>query len=386
MLFLSNIHGTLTQLTNEPVYRGSSGVNDIVLLAPFARTSVVALYITLPDGVELEPQFATLVNNTADLGVLNTAGKPLNAWKYSLPFVLTEKSGDLLLTFSVTHENGTVTASEIVIKILPGSGFIDPGEMGEGFASIQQAVLAAQTAAADAENSADLARGYMDAADSSANQADSRASDAESAASSAALNRSQAESAKNEAVSAKNAAQTSETNAYLAEGSARDARDRAEGYSISAGLEANRAQTEANRAASEANRAQGYAESINVDNLIPKSAFDRSTDYTKRYSSESYGLWVIQDLYSPFPDNLAGLFNVLYSITAVDNTGAIGFIADSNEIVYADELTVTESYDANGEIISLAIGSSAKFQQYLQENPDKTITATLNLRVILKTL
>lgn len=309
MLFLSNIHGTLTQLTNEPVYRGSSGVNDIVLLAPFARTSVVALYITLPDGVELEPQLATLVNNIADLGVFNTAGKPLNAWKYSLPFVLTEKSGDLLLTFSIKHESGTVTVSEIVVPILPGSGFSNPEEDADNFTTIQEAVFLAQTAAANAEDSADLARGYMDAADSSANQADSRASEAEAAASSAALNRSQAESAKN-------AAQASETNAYLAEGSARDARDRAEGYSISAGLEANRAQTEANRAASEANRAQGYAESLDPNNLLPKSAWNFSRSATFIFFNPS-NLLPERYTLTPFPSSYTDMFSSGYVIEDV---------------------------------------------------------------------
>lgn len=260
MILLSNIDGTLTDVTNEPIYRGASNVNEILLIAPFVKSSVVTLYATLPNGVELPPDFAKATNIPTFAGLFTADGVALNAWAYKLQFAMTQLAGELRLQFAITHTSGTTTTSQIVKQVLPGSGFSDPGATGEGFTTIQQAVLAAQTAQAAAE-----------AAEDGAYEAEQRAighvTDAQTAAAQAA---SKATAAANSASAAAQSAATSQEWAETSERAANSA-------SASATTAANRASaasSAASAAAASATSAKGYADSIDPSNFLPKSAFN----------------------------------------------------------------------------------------------------------------
>ena len=260
MILLSNIDGTLTDVTNEPIYRGASNVNEILLIAPFVKSSVVAIYATLPNGVELPPEFAKATNIPTFAGLYTADGVALNAWVYKLQFAMTQLAGELRLQFAITHTGGTTTTSQIVKQILPGSGFIDPGETGEGFATIQQAVLAAQTAQAAAEAAED------DAVKAEA-RAMGHATDAQTAAAQAASNATaSANSASSAAQSAANSKEWSDTSESAA--------DRASASATTAANGASSASSAASAAAESATSAKGYADSINPSQFLLTTAFN----------------------------------------------------------------------------------------------------------------
>lgn len=319
MILLSNIDGTLTDVTNEPIYRGASNVNEILLIAPFVKSSVVTLYATLPNGVELPPDFATATNIPTFAGLFTADGVALNAWVYKLQFAMTQLAGELRLQFAITHTGGTTTTSQIVKQVLPGSGFSDPGEDGEGFATIQQAVLAAQTAQAAAE-----------AAEDGATEAEQRAighsTDAQTAAAQAA---SRATAAANSASAAAQSAATSQEWAETSEGAA----DRASTSATTAANRASAASSAASAAASSAAEAKEYADSIDPSQFLQKSAFNKTSTLYGFFSKSdiSRGTTTRQITFSPFGEITDQLCDTSY-IRNIDDVDGYTSVNISNGV------------------------------------------------------
>ncbi|MBE6454756.1 MAG: hypothetical protein E7017_07770 [Alphaproteobacteria bacterium] len=53
MFYIIDTQGTTKAVITEPIYQGSVGVNNIVLLAPFPANAQISVYATLPNGISL---------------------------------------------------------------------------------------------------------------------------------------------------------------------------------------------------------------------------------------------------------------------------------------------------------------------------------------------
>ena len=63
MFYIIDTHGTTKAVITEPIYQGSVGVNNIVLLAPFPANTQITVSAYLPNGIpikNLEPLSATI--------------------------------------------------------------------------------------------------------------------------------------------------------------------------------------------------------------------------------------------------------------------------------------------------------------------------------------
>ena len=100
MVFISIINGTLTKVTGNPIYQGSSLVNEIVLIAPFPATNVVTVGFTLPNGVPVDSQLMESVP-LASVDISNGVGNLYNAWVLKVDAPVTEFIGSVSVYFKI---------------------------------------------------------------------------------------------------------------------------------------------------------------------------------------------------------------------------------------------------------------------------------------------
>lgn len=164
MLCICNASGDIIAVSPSSLHQGSIDANKIILLAPFARASVVSVLVTLPNRLSLYPQLAqgeddpTPYNMAAidlDLGINNVNGVAMNAWSYTLAAPMTQYSGTLTLQFLFTLPGGgTLASSAANIPVQRGSAWIAPTVTAEDINTISEYLAAAQRAADNANTDA----------------------------------------------------------------------------------------------------------------------------------------------------------------------------------------------------------------------------------------
>lgn len=264
MLFYFNTSGSAMTSIPSPIYQGSVGVNEILVLAPFPASTTVTASFVLPNGVKLYPRLA---NNK---GTPNVEEYPyhlaqvtgfslegMNLWCLTLDKALTQYAGTLLVQFSFTDTKGKkLTSDTVTVNVSPGvpSMPIDPDEadyedIGTYLAQAATAAENAQRAETAAVEAKDLAVQAKTAAEAAAAASDQARSAAEAAKTAA---ESEAEKAKTEADNAKSAedgAQYYYTKAGAYANSAINASEQA----VTAKNQAEAASTTATTAVSQAN-------------------------------------------------------------------------------------------------------------------------------------
>lgn len=164
MVFVSNINGTLTKVSGNPIYQGSSLVNEIVLIAPFSPTNIVTVGFTLPNGVPIDSQLMTSVP-LGSIDVKDLVGNTYNAWILTVDAPVTEFIGPVSVYFKIytgytkvgdTLKPSYLTTSASAFEVTPG-GYptdiptTDSTDIWEqvlsAFATIQQDLQAAKAVA-----------------------------------------------------------------------------------------------------------------------------------------------------------------------------------------------------------------------------------------------
>lgn len=130
MVYLIDIHGTTKALYSEPIYQGSVGVNEIVLLAPFPANTQIIVNAILPNGLRLknlEPMGATtLVNGVEQLFDRN--GNGYSTFKCTIDKSLTSIAGTVQIQFKVIHGIGRTTAT-YTTSFTVSEGIVDTDEI-----------------------------------------------------------------------------------------------------------------------------------------------------------------------------------------------------------------------------------------------------------------
>lgn len=125
MIFIINSQGTTQSVLHEPVYQGSNGANQIILVAPFAQSVNPTVAFTLPNGIQTEPLLMTpFQNNTGE--ILYDADKnAYNMWSVDIDYPITEYAGlvDVQFTLYLGSEKvlGTYTSAFEVGKGVPNT-------------------------------------------------------------------------------------------------------------------------------------------------------------------------------------------------------------------------------------------------------------------------
>lgn len=183
MIFIMNTEGTVTSAVSSPLYQGSDDVNEIVLLAPFATTTVVMVSFRLPNGQYVYPYFAGNENSTPYTATIieSLEGKffaadgttGYNAWLLKVDYPLTQFSGELDIQFMLTlASGGYLTSSVPMVTVGRGIPYLPPSLADdEALGSLHTAVSAAQAAQANAESANTLATLARDAAIGAAERA-----------------------------------------------------------------------------------------------------------------------------------------------------------------------------------------------------------------------
>ena len=193
MLFYFNTSGSAMASIPSPIYQGSVGVNEILVLAPFPAGTTVTASFVLPNGVKLYPRLAD------NKGTPNAEEYPyhlaqvtgfslegMNLWCLTLDKALTQYAGTLLVQFRFTDTKGKeLTSDTVTVNVSLGvpSMPIDPDEA--DYENIGTYLTQAATAAVNAQQSEQNALEYSENAYESSELAEAAKTAAESAARSA---------------------------------------------------------------------------------------------------------------------------------------------------------------------------------------------------------
>lgn len=170
MLFIANVQGTITAVVPEPIYRGSSNANELVLIAPFPADAVVYATFRLPNGQYLKPYLGTDLTEDEEKALsllpefspklFDSDGNAYNAWRIVLDAPITQLSGDLSVQFFVTIGSTRRPTSLISVAIGEGNAYVPVASDATNWNGIIAALSAAQSSAAEAAAEALKAEGY----------------------------------------------------------------------------------------------------------------------------------------------------------------------------------------------------------------------------------
>ena len=186
MLFYFNTSGSAMTSIPSPIYQGSVGVNEILVLAPFPASTTVTASFVLPNGVKLTPRVAQQGDKDDGYTFANVPGftiGDMNLWRLTLDKALTQYSGDLSVQFSFTDTSGRVlTSGAVTVTVSAGVPSLPVYPSQEEFDGI--AALRSQAAGycQDAEGYSDDALNYKLDAESAASSAEQAQTAAENAA------------------------------------------------------------------------------------------------------------------------------------------------------------------------------------------------------------
>ncbi len=101
MIFFINHSGQIIKSIPTPVHQGSSGANEVYLVAPFARGTVATVCFLLPGGEVVAPR---AMKEEANLGAIKGAvdeetGAEYHVWAYALPSSVTKYYGSVTAQF-----------------------------------------------------------------------------------------------------------------------------------------------------------------------------------------------------------------------------------------------------------------------------------------------
>ncbi len=158
------------------LHQGSNLADEIIVLAPIARSSVVTMSARLPNGLYIYPALAengkdpiALEKLDTDKALRDPAGIVYSAFRILVPAPMTQYAGILTVQFTFTmghnpgkDENGetsfsegqTVTTTALALTVEPGTPILAPKYDASKFADIQSYLNAALSAQVNAEASA----------------------------------------------------------------------------------------------------------------------------------------------------------------------------------------------------------------------------------------
>lgn len=148
MIFYCKADGTVTVPLADAIYQGSVDVNDIILIAPYKSSAAVSVIFTLPNGRIIAPRLSeaegsgenydynmSSLSSQPGFEFYSKDGVPLNVWRLSVDFPLTELPGALGIQFLITWvENGKAkhkTTSNSTVTIGKGGNYKIPDETTE---------------------------------------------------------------------------------------------------------------------------------------------------------------------------------------------------------------------------------------------------------------
>lgn len=176
MIFLCNAQGTITSVIPEPINQGSIGVNRIVLIAPYPKSTVISATFTLPNGMKFYPQYVGKGESTDydylmsavesfDGKGLNIDGVTVNVWQLTLDKALTQLAGNVKVQFLAMGDGGVVLGSTSAeMPINRGNAYLNPSVTAADLNSIAEYLNAAENAVVEAEGFKNDSEGYADAA------------------------------------------------------------------------------------------------------------------------------------------------------------------------------------------------------------------------------
>lgn len=125
MIFIINAQGTTKGVLYEPVYQGSNGANQIILVAPFAQNVSPTVAFTLPNGIQTEPLLMTPFQDTTGEILYDADKNAYNIWSADIEYPITEFAGVVDVQFTLYLGSrkvlGTYTSAFEVGKGVPTS-------------------------------------------------------------------------------------------------------------------------------------------------------------------------------------------------------------------------------------------------------------------------
>lgn len=117
MIVFLKSDGTVAYQSDENINLGSNKANKLTVVAPFAPSSVVTAYITLPNGVTLDPVF---LDNKGDAIKVVEDGENLSVWETEIEACITRISGYLKIQLYIDTDGATLTSSLIIEEVNVG--------------------------------------------------------------------------------------------------------------------------------------------------------------------------------------------------------------------------------------------------------------------------
>lgn len=274
--------GNVKIVSPENIYQGST-VTEITLLTPFPSTTSMSVGFVMPDGTTLTAQPMSYTQTIVD-------GQSVTAYTYTLPYTVTEQTGEVQMAFAALFTNGTQTSYlakfEVQESVLP----TPPSQPDEDtYQLILQYVQEAMSNANNAQNAAEAAQVAAESAETKASQAVSTANEANETAGQANETAKQANTKSDSAVTtANNAAATASAanqtaiEAKSAASAAQSAAAQAQEDADAAAKSAQAAETSASEASDSAEEAvtaaQGAVTTANEAKTIADGTDGKATE------------------------------------------------------------------------------------------------------------
>lgn len=157
MLFYFDKDGKAVSSIPDAIFQGSVGVNEILVLAPFPKTTVVTAAFVLPNGLKLYPRYVNGVTEGYTLASVSAFeipapdGVTVNLWKMKLDKALTQQSGDLSVQFTFTGSGDEILTTEtVILSVSRGNPKFPPDVTEDAYDVILKATQTAQIAAENA--------------------------------------------------------------------------------------------------------------------------------------------------------------------------------------------------------------------------------------------
>lgn len=107
MIFIANAQGQIVHSVPSAVHRGENKANEIMLLAPYSRTSSVYAVYELPNGAVTKPILLNLAEDLPEEFLKDKNGSFYNAWRTSITAPITEHTGTVTVQFYLVTGGAT---------------------------------------------------------------------------------------------------------------------------------------------------------------------------------------------------------------------------------------------------------------------------------------
>lgn len=121
MIVFLKSDGSVAYRSYENINLGSNKANKLTVIAPFAPSSVMTVYITLPNGETSDPLFmANSGKAIKELEDYSVEGKNLSVWETEIESYITGISGILKIQLYINNDGTTFTSSLVTIEVNVG--------------------------------------------------------------------------------------------------------------------------------------------------------------------------------------------------------------------------------------------------------------------------